>query len=352
MRDLGPVLLSCPVCKQEGPDRSWLGEHLRQAHRLDAPQLLLAGEPAGRETAHREPIDSRLVSAVNATRIRVGVDGAAMRVVDDRALASVLAGLRDGVAEVELANERADGATAPRDFRVRVAVAELEHLDWVEERFADIVSADPQIREADEFAAAVSAADTAGPYASALHGYLIALLQKDERIRGAGFEFEKHRSRMSAALEELRHYRRPLARAVAGVIRFNLNLFVPPFWVAGIRELDICAIRLRSLASGREVNESPTGNEEPVGECPVDQMTHTLLQLNGDLERDDRRRSATTSLLRLAGAPRTTPADAAKARALGLWDAGTALSEDQRRAAQALVNDHLFGSFAGRLLTR
>jgi hypothetical protein len=325
---------------------------MREQHALAAPQLLIDGQPSPRDLIRRAPIDGRRVSVTNATQSSLQLDGQPSVTVEPDELGLRLAELRESHARIRLVNERADGAEAVRDYVIRVLVPEVDALTAVDAAFATTIGADPTPRDLDLFADAVRKSGTARPYGSALHGFVLALLVKDEQISGSGLEFATYRDRMSAALEEFAHYPdEPLARAAAGVIRFNLNVLEPGMWHSGIRELDRCVDDLRSVIRGssRSLSTANEGRHETRA-CPVDKTTHTLLQLHADLDSSSRAKGAALALMRLADAPRTTKADAAKARALSLFVRADPPTREQLRAARALRHDPLFGRFAAGLL--
>lgn len=162
-----------------------------------------------------------------------------------------------------------------------------------------------------------------------------------------------YRDRLSQALAELRHYHdRPLARAAAGVARFNLNAFSGTWTPSGIPQLDACAEQIAARV-GHPGNPSRMSTDAgAIGRCPVDRTTDAIVTNYAALAASSSARSAATSLLRIAAAPTTTPTDVAKARVLAMPPHGVALDAERRQAAQALANDPQFGAFAVELLQR
>lgn len=344
-----PTTVTCQVCHEVGADAAWLSAHLRSAHPVAAPTLILDGRM--RPPDMMIPVRGRVVAAAvetaNATSLVLSVDGGPPARLSLAELRARLASIERGVAQVHLRNDRADGAEVSRTFKLHLAIPRGDELDAVDAAFAEAVGRQTAAEDLDRFSARVAGLRTAIAYAGALHAYLRGILLKDGRLSGLGLEFAKHRDHLSQALHEMAFYpERPLARAIAGVIRFNLNEF-PSHAPSGIAELDSCAADLIALAERRQPPRDLRPIAQHGGVCPVDDSTHALLQLHRDLTDASRRRAAVTSLLRLASAPRTTPADAAKARVLALGTADQLTDEEQRRAAAALSNDHLFADFAG-----
>lgn len=349
---LVPTTVTCQVCHEVGADAAWLSAHVRSAHPLAAPMLVIDGRMRSPDTMIpvRDRVVASAVQTANATSLAVSVDGGPPAHLSPAELGVRLASIDFGVAQIHLRNERADGAEVTRTFDLNFAIPRGDELEAVDAAFAEAVGLQTAAEDLDRFAARVAGLMTAIPYASALHAYLRGILLKDGRLSGLGLEFAKHRDHLSQALHEMAFYpERPLARAVAGVIRFNLNEFLSHA-PSGIAELDSFAADLIALAERRQ----PPRNLRPIaqrgGVCPVDDSTHALLQLNRDLTDVSRRRAAVTSLLRMASSPRTTPADAAKARVLALGTADQLTDEEQRRAAAALSNDHVFADFASTVL--
>lgn len=348
--ELTPRRATCPVCHEDGPFDGWLVEHLRSRHPLQPPGLYLEGQHARRTHPVRKPLSAADILVTNTTEILLSLDGGTPVSVDFDGLVAALADIDHLLADIELVNRRADGPEARRTFRVRVDVVEATTLDAVDTAFQETVGPDPTPAMLDRFAAAARKTGAAS-YADALYGFVCGLLEKDRVLAGAGFPFAQHRDRLLGALSELSAYPgRPLARAAAGVARFNVNDFHHPWLVSGMASLDTCAVELRSLiGASDDLPPASNGPTEGPG-CPVDRTTDALVRtFSAGLSSDDWRATEVT-LLRLASSPETTPADAAKARALALARAARHRGTEQRRAADALVNDPLFGPFAIGLL--
>jgi hypothetical protein len=345
-------LTPCPVCGAHGADIEWLSQHLRDAHPLAAPLLAIDGRPVAQlsTVALRSAIAPGSITTANATRAEVSIDGRSPERVSLGDLGGELEHLETALVRIDLWNERADGAEARRRFELSLAIPRSDELDAADRCFASAVGARTVPADLDRFADCVAGLSTAGAYADALHAYLRGILQKDGRLSGHGFEFARHRDELARAVHELDlQPGRPLADAVAGVARFNLNRLPLPR-PSGIPQLDACADDLVAVAQRRDAPSTRAISTDVAGDCPVDDSTHALLQLHADLGERGRRRAALTALLRLAEAPRTTPADAVKARALALRARSEMTDDERRRSAAALVNDRLFGSFAATVL--
>ncbi len=335
---------SCPVCGWSTDSWQEIGEHLRTEHPLGAPQLLVNGRPCASDKAVRRPLSAGAVCVMNTTTIDFSVDGGPSTSVDAAEVGEALAAVGTGHVQLVLHNERADGASAARAVVFDIRLADVRDLDAVESAFDETVSRRLTPSEADSFAERSLTATTAHSYAGALHKFLIALLQKDGRIGGSGLELSKYPARMNEALHELSQYPdRPLARAAAGVIRFNINLFGG--LASGIPELDRCVEQLTRSSSDLDTNH-PERLPSELKSCPVDDATDAILQASADLDEPRRSRAACTQLVRFASAVDTAPADAVKARALVLLASPESASDEYRHAAEALVHDPTFGGLA------
>ena len=275
------------------------------------------------------------------TRAGLSVDGGPVERRSAADLGVRLAAIEDGSVRIELTNERADGAQARRVFHLHFAVPRIDDLRAVDAAFARIVGPRTMPRRSRSLLAAGGQPHVGHALCRGTACIPARDSQKDGRLKGTGLEFAKHRDHLGRALHEMAFYpERPLARAVAGLVRFNLNALPFPE-PSGIPELDSCADDLARLARGAQPALATPHVVDPDGVCPVDDVTHALLQFHRDLLDGSRRRAALTALLRIAAAAQTTPADAAKARALALGWTSELTDDERRRTAAALANDPL-----------
>lgn len=344
----GPQFVPCPVCGVEQDDEFMLAAHLGDAHPLTAPRLLIDGETVvGERLLYRQLNEARLTVS-NATSLIVRENGGPP-------LAWSLAALRDALAEsertvldLELTNERAgDGATATERVRVRLDVPSAGELDEVDRLFESQLAVDELDQHAaDRFADSVTDLRAAARYAGALHEYAIGVLVKDGAPgTSQALEPDVHRDKFHRALEVLRQFAdRPVARAVTGFARFNLNDFRSAALPSGVSGLDSCTSRLRELAGRSSLGGEPTV-EDPEGHCPADRGSASILDLW--VGAGHRPADATGEMLELSSAHSCSPADAVKLRALALSVGGHLLEADQVRSlARSLANDLAFGPWA------
>ncbi len=341
---LPPRLLACPICSEELPDETALAVHLGSDHPLSAPRLLLdGGLVVGERILHR-PIDPQALAVANASRLLVAVNGAPSETWTLQDLRDALAGDDVLNLDVELFNDRsADGIAAKDRVRLRLDVPDPEELAVADASFQRLLASERlDEHRLDEYAEETKELTRAGRYASALHEYATALLVKD-RARGTGeaLSFHSHREKHQRALDTLRHFpERPIARAVCGFVRFELNDIHGAD--SGVVELDRCVAALREFAgrADEQRDHKPTG--PAVGRCPTDDTTNTILS-------SWEQPSAVDTLLTLASGSTTTPEDAAKCRALAL----RLVAHDTSRAltiARGLSNDPVFGAAATAII--
>ncbi len=290
----------------------WLIEHLRHEHPVAAPTLVVSGTvcQVGEAVPIRTSITADSVSTANVTAALLSIDGKPVGPMTPNEIGSRLAAIKTGAVRVQLFNERADGACSCCTIDFRFLIPSADELNAVDDLFARVVGQKITLTSLDDFAdGGDDQAGGARPYADGLHSDLRGILQKDGGLIGTHLPYATHRDHLGRALHELVQYpSRPLARAVAGVIRFNLNVFneVVP---SGIPELDACVTDLAAFSRGEASRDPKRTPAEEGGVCPVDDATHTLIQLHRDLVDKTRRRAAVTALLRLAEAPQTISLD-------------------------------------------
>lgn len=340
-----PAPIVCPECHRQVGDQAALARHLGADHPLGSPRLLLEGRIVIGERVLVRPVAGDSVLVANTSEIHVREDGRArgLWTVDD--LRSSLASKRAGVLEIALTNARSsDGASATERLRLRVDVADPGAMDKVDAAFAEIIAVDEfDSPELERFASAADAISGAARYASALHQYGVALLVKD-RVRGAGKaqRFAEHREKLLASLGTLRYFpERPIAKAVCGFIRFNVNDLESNRASTGVPELDRAFSALRAFV-GIIDGAPPDEGDERAGSCPTDRTTGILLE---SCDRPE----APQILLREAESASLAPDDRTKCRVLALR-ALPAASGMAQELAQQLASDPVFSVGAATYL--
>ena len=290
------------------------------------------------------------VGVANATELLVSEDGGPPLPWSLAALRDALQENGESVLDLELRNERAvDQACATERVRLRISVPEVEDLAGVDAAFLTLPDElDERVVDAhvDESRVFVSAAR----YAGALDEYLVGILIKDGAPgTGEALSFEVFREKYSRALDVLREFpQRPVARAVSGFLRFNLNDFAGGAPNAGIPALDNCAARLTAIA-GQPGWCLQAADRGVAGACPADDVTS---QIPDDWSgATTQAGSKVARLLDRADLGTTSPANAAKCRALALDLSGGEYGEERLlAAARALSGDLTFGSWAKEIV--
>jgi hypothetical protein len=118
-------------------------------------------------------------------------------------------------------------------------------------------------------------------YAGGLAEYVYGVLAKEgSEYSGTALPFGAFPAKFNRVLAELSdHVDRPVAAAVVGAARLNLNDLVTPNTVTGDRRLDGCSTTLHEAATLLPWTE-PADRDEGVAVvplCPIDSDTHFVL---------------------------------------------------------------------------
>lgn len=337
--------IRCPVCGVEQPDEASVALHLGAAHPLSAPRLLIRGTTViGERLLHRNLSPDELALA-NVTELLVAEDGRKAQSWSVAALRDALAGASSSVLDIELRNSRdVGGPPAVETVRIRVDVADPMALNAIDSCFADLAAPDDldELR-VDRFADATSEFRGAARYATALHEYCVSILVKDAaRGTGDSLPFAAHQDKLKSALHVLREFpERPVARAVAGFVRFSLTDLVAGEKPSGVPPLDRCVAALAQFAGiGTELAAASLESAE-LGRCPADRTTDAILE-NWD------RPNADSVLMGLADSALTTDEDAAKCLALVVSRAPA--GPNAAGIARRLANHPVFGDTAAQII--
>lgn len=206
-----------------------LRRHLASEHPLGLPLLTLRGNLLARDVIIRVPEEASAWGVIRCDDCQVAEAGRQSRPVKVSGLPKMLAGRRQGRLEVTLMHRRtADEAEARSHYTITFAVPTMAEIEAIDTCFLKTVSPSAiSVEAAEEFFRRCS--PLPGPvreYAGALANYLIGCAIKEGREDGDHrLNFEHFKDKFSEALSVLSQVPSPLARAVAGVIRFNLNEF-------------------------------------------------------------------------------------------------------------------------------
>ena len=211
-----PVVYRCSVCNTAFYDADELFAHRFTEHPYTRPALILAGREL---TSPRElivhPLNERDVILANTDQCYL--DGKA---VEPMQLPQLLSQQRGGVHTIVL-----ESLGIETRYEMLFEIAEARELDEVEQLFLSIAGSDTlTIDRINVFAELTAKYKTALPYVDGLCHYLYGVLAKDQR-GGTHLPQAEYKTKFNLALDSLRHFARPLANVVVGIIDFSGNAF-------------------------------------------------------------------------------------------------------------------------------
>jgi hypothetical protein len=208
------------------------------------------------------------------------VDGGAWHELSPADFRRQFATAKDAVWNVRLFNERPDdGSRSWADYDLRFRRARRRILNGIDALFLRTLAVDRISHDAiDRFEAGLPDSQPEREYGAALGDYAIGILLKEQRAPSrAPVDFAEFAVKMKGALEVLREFDRPVALAVVGAIRFNLNDF-HDYGVPTAPDIATGLAFFRSLAAtGAPPKAAPTNNSSTAPVCPVDYVNHLLL---------------------------------------------------------------------------
>jgi hypothetical protein len=212
----------------------------------------------------------------------------------------------DATWNVRLIHTRAvDAAEVAEEYNVRFRVPDIAALNAVDERFIQTLVLD-EVRHTDleHFETGLPTGAPVREYSGALGNYTLGILLKERRnAPHAPVPFERFAELMKEAMEVLRLFPRPVALAVCSSIRFNLNDFAD-HGDGGAAEIETGLRFFRRITStdapGKRTGEKErrTKPRSKPAVCPVDQVTHQLLEACVTLDDDGRLALAELEALR------------------------------------------------------
>jgi len=268
-------------------------------------------------------------------------------------LARTLSGLRSAHCEIVLANRRAADATAVEArYTLEIGVPDLDDLDAIDAAFQAHLAV-PNVTSPDiqRFDRATGGRASARPYASALADYVFTVIDKsrDPAMRSTDAP-ETNRKRLERSLAELQEWPdRPLPRAVADVIRLNLNDFSSVAGSTGSSDLDTTNGLFADIAAGRASPRVPSADDHEAvrAACPIDQVTDRVVRAATALVAGEEISPNDAGDLELRARSVDSPYDESKLLVLA------SMATNRRRDRQLredvlrrLAHDHIFGPWA------
>ena len=277
----GPPEIPCGFCGRVFSSSDQLERHLGLDHPVSIPVLYIGAQQAGPELSIRTPVQSDDIALLNCTACEISRDGGPSKPISPERLVRFLAAERSSRCTLTLINERSlDRSKAVAQFVVRFSVPNRDALNAIDkdfiERFAH--AEHPRIADVEGFRTACPSERPAQEYASALGDYVIGLAIKERHPEGGSLlEFEHYKEKFTGALGVLKQFHRPVSRAVTSVIDFNLNNFVVSPAPTKLHSLGVAFAFFRAIAQGQEPASVSRGSSRHTSICPVDIVTHRIL---------------------------------------------------------------------------
>lgn len=274
----------CKCCGKELFSLEELRRHYSFDHPLELPVLYIHGEPLLRESVIRSPFSKTDVELVQCDMCRVQADGGVWRTLAIDDFRSQMTIPRHSTWTVQLIHTREiDEARAEEEYHIRFRIPDKDTLNTVDELFIRCLVVD-ELRHSDLeiYETNLPTDAPAREYGSALGDYALGIILKERRSPTyAPVGFEEFAVKMRSALEVLKLFNRPVALAVSGSIRFNLNdfshtgLLTTPELAAGLHYFKNICTPVSSVTGNSLATEASKQIKRAV--CPVDQVTDHLL---------------------------------------------------------------------------
>lgn len=281
---------TCKRCGKPLASPEELLQHYRHEHPLELPVLYVCGEPLPRETVIRAPLEEDDVELVQCSRCRVRVNGGTWEALSRRKFRQHFVQPVNSTWHVQLIHHRdLDQSRNMAEYHIRFRIPEEADLDVVDGNFLRTLVRD-QVSHSDleMFCSRLPSHAPEREYAGALGDYALGIMIKERRVPlHAAVSFEEFAVKMRVALEVLKLFSRPLARAVSAAVRFNLNAFnehAPT--LAAELETGIgffCRILAEQPGETRTRVKQQSRKSSLRAICPVDQIAHQLLSACGRL---------------------------------------------------------------------
>ena len=217
-----PVSFPCSRCNQVFDCEDDLARHLFDGHASQRPLLLLRGRECGRSrlsiVGTTRSADWKLLNVTKAA-----INGFA---VDVGSVPQVLSECVSGVVAVELSGGQID-----QQFEFSLEVADPADLDGVESRIDEmIVGKALTLGSLQGYIDATASFRSAHCYRDGVANYFYGVLAREDSPESGLAHLERdgvpaYRSRFDDAASALKHYDRPYASAITGLIALHYNQF-------------------------------------------------------------------------------------------------------------------------------
>lgn len=341
----------CPHCGERFPTQD-IAEHIRAAHPMLRPILLVDGCPAPSEVIIRRPASNTEIYLLNTSEALAEIDGGQPRSASREKLLSLLGAGADSIINLQLINTRAaDRASAVANYKIKLRVPTEQGIRHVDRAFQNILTGGELSRVLVDQFALTAKGRGADEYADGLYQYAVGILAKDQTADSSGtVPFKKYAEKYQIAAAIIADIPSPLAETISSCIRFNLNEFTVTSRPTGVTALDEAIRFFAPLANGApaRLHKASKSRGKPVPACPIDHTTDAILQLVLDVPRPKHvDQGQIDQLTNMIASGLTTEPDRVKLRALlarRALDCGVrALAVPQLRT---LIHDVTFGAWA------
>lgn len=339
---LGPspaVLYRCSVCSASYFNKDQLFEHRFSEHPFKRPALILAGREL---TSPRELLSHPLIMS-QVTLANTDHCVFDNKPVKTAKLPYLLSQQRTGLHTIVL-----DRLGIETRYEILFEIAEVRDMEEVERLFLSIVGSETlSLDRINIFAEMTAQYKTALRYVDGLCNYLYGVLAKDQR-GGTHLSQGEYKTKFNLALDGLRHFERPLADVVVGIVNFSQNAFNDGGSLAASPRLQN-AMRVYYGFTNRialEITTSWSGGG--MGNVPVDHATDQIVQWTlGEMEDFLKHRKQMEAMLDAEW----VSVDRFKVSML-LAERLSSLGQftEAKRFARSSTNDALFGDWAQNIM--
>ena len=354
--DCRPEKFPCPFCGAVLDSLDTRSHHIAKRHSLERPVLSIAGVAVAETEILRRPITESDIQFDNCSTFHVAINGAKADLILEKDLKTTIANSRGGYFDIGLINKRSvDDAVVSAHFVVYCRIPDVEDLRAVERVFLDTLAiGSPKLAQVDRFAQKTQQYRSATEFIDALGEYVFGTLAKDQDpASGVTLRYEHFVGRYQKALSVLGSYSSPLADAICGVIRLNLNLFAGRSRPSNIPEIDGLNRFFRDVLENGYVGV--LSHTDPVGRrtacCPTDLETDFLLDRFAALARGGNGRDILREVDKRMDSGRISEHDRTKMAVLvGALGKKIGVNAESASALRMLSNDSEFGPWANRML--
>ena len=303
----------------------------------------------------RDEVALRDCSSLNCTECSVSTNGAEEQIFRPEVIGHHLVKSKNAHHRILLRNERAlDERYAETEIEVSVSIPSSILLNQIDESFGKTLTVEhPLMSDVDKFLRECPDDVPSKEYAGGLADYVVGILLKEQDPKAGTLRpFAEFKDKFSSARRVLADFERPLARAVVGIIDFNLNHFSSqtPKYVPALRFAHSFFSAFTQDGVIPSVQPPVAVAKDLPPACPVDKVSSVILSALSEFPRSAGYDERKDGLPGLENSP-LSEFDLAK---INILKAGGSLLLGNREAAvyhlRRLADDSHFGSWANEQL--